>query len=299
MRNIIMMFAFLSSVLVMLGCSKTTESDVGSVTFRLTDAPLIANDVDGVWVKFKEIQINSNGWQSVKTFTDFTPGDVIEPADNTNGIFNLIDLQNGNSALLAENELEPGHYSHIRIILDSTYDHHLSFDTGTDESLDTTHSGPNGNFADGHIEIAGEFTIEAGITTILMLDFNANKSIVKSGSGYKLHPSIRLVTVDTTGSVTVPLTGFPADARTVGYIYAEGTYSTSERTADANGQYFTNAIAADEPDSGNLFFGYMPGGTYTVVVVTYNADGTLTDYEKQATVTVTVGQNTIAEAIAY
>ncbi len=299
MRKILMTILFLGTILFMFGCSKTTESSSGTVSIRLTDAPLIADDVDGVWVKFKEIQVNSHGWKSVKTFADFVAGDTVEPVNGENGIFNLLELQNGTTAFLASAELEAGHYSHIRILLDANYDHHLSFDTGTDASLDTTHSGPNGNFTTGHIEIAGQFTVQDGITTELMLDFNAHKSVVKNGGGYKLHPSIRLVTVDTTGTLTVPITGVPADTRIVGYLYAEGTYAASEKNADANGQMFTNAISADEPDGGSFYFGYIPEGTYTLVIVTYNTDGSLTDYEKQVTVSVTNGQNTTADAVAY
>lgn len=285
--------------LFVFGCAKSTESGSGTISVRLTDAPLITDDVDGVWVKFKEIRVNHHGWKSIKTFDDFTVGDVLEPANGVNGIFNLLDLQNGTTAFLASAELEAGHYSHIRIILDATYDHHLSFDNGTDASLDTTHSGPNGNFTTGHIEIVGQFTVEDGITTELILDFNAHKSVVKNGGGYKLHPSIRLVTVDTTGTLTVPITGVPADTRIVGYLYAEGTYATSEKIADANGQMFTNAISADEPDDGSFYFGYIPGGSYTLVIVTYNADGSLTDYEKQVSVTVVNGVNTTAATVTY
>lgn len=299
MKTILRIMLAIVITLFVFGCAKTTESGSGTISVRLTDAPLITDDVDGVWVKFKEIRVNHHGWNSIKTFDDFAAGDVVEPANGDNGIFNLLELQNGTTAFLASAELEAGHYSHIRIILDATYNHHLSFDNGTDASLDTTHSGPNGNFTTGHIEIAGQFTVEDGITTELILDFNAHKSVVKNGGGYKLHPSIRLVTVDTTGTLTVPITGVPADTRIVGYLYADGVFSATEKTADANGQMFTNAISADEPDDGNFYFGYIPGGNYTLVIVTYNADGSLTDYEKQVSVTVVNGVNTTAATVTY
>jgi hypothetical protein len=47
----------------------------------------------------------------------------------------------------------------------------------------------------GEVKLNGTFTLTAGAATTLLLDFDGESSIEKTGSGYLMKPVIRLVSV--------------------------------------------------------------------------------------------------------
>jgi hypothetical protein len=92
------------------------------------------------------------------------------------------------TALLGEATLEPGKYTQIRLTV----------------GAGTVVIGENGDEYDlklvgaGKLKIVRPFDVEADGTTTLLLDFEADKSLKKTGQGvYSLKPVIKLAKVTT------------------------------------------------------------------------------------------------------
>ena len=150
----------------------------------LTDAP---GDYLHVYVTIKEVQVNQaaeeedddSGWLTV-----LTPGET----------FDLLELQNGVIVNLGLAELEAGQYNQMRLILDEEkpdahpYANYLVIEGEEGEDpVEVELKVPSG-FQTG-IKIVHGFTIFASGSTELILDFDANKSIVQAGKSGNTMPN--------------------------------------------------------------------------------------------------------------
>lgn len=264
-KILISLFVILSGIFLIIGCSSSTGvNGTGKLSIQLTDGPLNVDNVSAVMVKFKEIRFNYAG--------DNLPYVTFKEYGENQGIFNLMELQDGFTTEIGTRELDPGVYSHTRIILDPDYNHHIIIN-GVHKDLELTSSNEGGYFPTGHIELAGSFHIEGGIETKLILDFDVRKSVVDKSGSYKLHPAMRLIEEDVTGALDVQLNHVPESVdHVIGYLYTEGSFDESTET----GNDFANSITSDNPDGGNLLeFDYIEEGSYTLVVVTYDADNNI------------------------
>ncbi|TYB31759.1 MAG: DUF4382 domain-containing protein [Candidatus Mcinerneyibacterium aminivorans] len=261
------LFTVFIAVILFWGCSNSTgPTGSGDLEMLLTDGPIDSTEVSEVMVKFKEIKVNKTG--------DLTDFKTFKEYGENEGIFNLMDLQDGLTSELGTKQMDAGVYSHIRIIFDDTYDHHITVN-GSYEPLELTYSTEEGNFTTGHLELAGSFRIEEGIKTSLILDFDVRKSVVDQETGYKLHPAIRLVTEDITGAADIQLSNIPAEVdHVISYLYNDGTFDETTEI----GNDFTNSVISDDPNDSNLIeFDYIEEGTYTLVIATFDADGNIID----------------------
>jgi len=95
---------------------------------------------------------------------------------------------------MGEATLEAGTYTQIRLLLDAGS---YVVVNGTRHPITI----PSG-FETG-IKLIHQFRIDANFLYELYLDFDANRSIVLTGSGeYKLKPTIRVTAVNTTGTIS-------------------------------------------------------------------------------------------------
>ena len=164
-----------------------TTGTAGTFSLKLTDAP--ANyDYEHVFVTIVEVQVKQDiddkksGWITVST-----------PEET----FDLLALQNGTLAPLALAELEAGHYNQIRLILTEKkpashpYANYLVIKGDPDPvKLRALPS----QLKNG-IKIVQGFTIEVNGSTELILDFDANRSVVQAHGkkGWHLKPTIRVL----------------------------------------------------------------------------------------------------------
>ena len=85
-------------------------------------------------------------------------------------------------------------------------------------------------------------TLTPGVDYNLLLDFDANKSIVLTGNGeYQLKPVIRVISESTTGSVHGSITTMLAVPATVSASIGTETYST---VTDSEGRFLIRGLAA-------------------------------------------------------
>jgi len=228
----------------MLSCSK--DSDKSTINISLTDAPGL---FDALNVDIQGIAIIGD---HDSVMLDVTPG-----------IVNLLNFSNGIDTLIGTGSLEPGTVQQIRLILGSANTVTVN---GATYPLSTPSAEQSG------LKLQVHKTFEAGVEYSILLDFDANQSIVKQGSGsYKLKPVIR--TIDTAISGSIKGTVSPA-----------GTLATVVATAD--GVSYSTPV---NPDGKFLLRG-LPAGTYSISVFYSNDSGSLSvDIEN---IVVTIGNTT-------
>ena len=109
------------------------------------------------------------------------------------GIYNLLDFSNGVSKLIATDTLSISTVEQIRLILgtnNSVVVNSISYPLSTPSAEQTG------------LKLQVHQTLEKGILYSILLDFDANKSIVNIGNGgYKLKPVIRTVETAISGSI--------------------------------------------------------------------------------------------------
>ncbi len=267
---------------IVVACSSggsVTGSGMATVNVRLSD-PATCKTPEGmfsnVWVTITDVQANvsSSAGPTDSSWVDLTPKLASTPMQ-----VDLLALAGNQCVLksLGDNlELQAGSYQQIRLILaDNTASMPSSNpcnSAGTANCVVTS----NGTFPlllssedktgikipSGQIA-GGAFTIAAGQTKDLAIDFNTCASIVQEGNGgFRLKPVLHAGEVSTTD---VSINGTVLDAST-GKPFAGTAYVTVEQP-DANGIYRpvqgSQQVAAD----GTFVYCPLPEGTYDVVVV--------------------------------
>jgi hypothetical protein len=174
---------------------------------------------------------NSEGWTTL---------DNIKP-----GIYNLLDFSNGKDTLLAASTLPSGHISQIRLVLGEN--NSLVLKDGTTKLLKT----PSGQTSGLKVQINAD--LEEDVTYVVLLDFDAAKSIVAKGNGgYNLKPVIRAITQAVAGGIK----GIVTPAMAGNEIHVIETAPGSNGVIDTIGGFTNN--------TGAYLIKGLVGGTYTV-----------------------------------
>ncbi len=219
------------AALTLFSCKKednnnnnTPAQGKASVSMHLTDDP---GEYDAVYVDIQAVEVKMEGEGSV-TLYPFRPG-----------IYNLMDFRNGADTLLLTTDLNPGKVNQIRLILGNN--NSVVVD-GQAYPLNTPSAQESG------LKLNLKETWEAGMAYEIWLDFDAGKSIVRTGNGkYNLKPVIRAYSKATDGRIT-------------GYVLPGAAFATV---------YATNGVdtyAAIPNSSGYYLFTGLPEGTYTVTL---------------------------------
>ncbi|NVK66240.1 MAG: DUF4382 domain-containing protein [Flavobacteriales bacterium] len=172
MKTIITLFGLAAVMAFTTSCDKNKGE--GKMTVRMEDAPYDAEavfvQVQEVQVKYEDESVGDDGWVSLSTEA---------------GVYNLLELQNGVTAVLTENESIPvGKASQMRLIL------------GTENSIvidGTTY----GLLTSSQTNTGLKFNLNADIqnneNVIVLIDFDVDNSVVLQGTGsYLLKPVIKV-----------------------------------------------------------------------------------------------------------
>ena len=193
-KNFIIILVLLFSTVFLSGCVDilTTQEDdsiaseKGRLKIYLTDLSEKnkANDSEAyvaINLIIYKIQVHLAGED------EEDEGEWVEWILNEPTEYNLIELKD-QSILLSEEELTPGKYTQIRLfITDASIDIELG-EIGVPVEIPSVYQ--------TGIKLIHPFEIIAGETIELTIDFDAEKSIVKTGNGsYKLMPVIKIVTI--------------------------------------------------------------------------------------------------------
>lgn len=227
MKKLLISIAAIIAI-VYTSCKKETVETVayeGTLQVRLTDAPAV---YDSVVVDIVGVEVHSNqtnGWISIN---------VPNP-----GRYDLLQYSNGMDTLIATSILPAGNVSQIRLILGSN---NSVTKNGVTYPLVIPSGSESGLKLQIHKEIVGN------TTNIILLDFDANRSVVEQGNGiYHLKPVIHCVTTDIDGSISGSIT--PVFQGIAYAFLGADTFSTSINSR------------------GNFLIGGVPAGTYTVCIL--------------------------------
>ncbi|WP_445666610.1 DUF4382 domain-containing protein [Fodinibius sp. AD559] len=204
--------------MMFVGCGTDSDSGSGTMTVEMADAPIDSADAVNVFIERVEVNRvgSSYGWVTLN-----------EPQQE----YDLLELTNGATTVIGSAELEAGTYPQIRLILSSD-GHSVEID-GSIYDMKV----PSGPQTGVKLNINAE--IEEDIEYVLLLDFDASRSVVEAGQNnqnpYILKPVITATEKAITGNIEG--TANPADAQPVVSAIA-GSDTLASTIADTSDGYF-------------------------------------------------------------
>ncbi len=263
MKKILSFLMVISFASFLITSCEEEDNSKGTLILSITDAPIDMSTVEAVYLTINEIQYNKSGG-SWMTFEEFEG-----PQE-----FNILELTEGESALLGSFELDAGNYTQLRFILDSPTlgegnqanpGCYIEFKDGTEEALFV----PSGH--ESGWKGVGAFKVPSNGEVAITADFDARKSVMKQGANdfYILKPTIRLIVDDQSGQIAGGVSNIPEGIDVVVYAYENDTY-TAEEAADPTSDTiprFPNAVTSDIVDTDSYHLAFLAPMTYDLVVV--------------------------------
>ena len=217
MRNTALIVLAILMTLGFVACQKD-KNDEGTATLRikLTDAPANYEEVN-VDIQGVEIHSDADGWI---------------PLTTNAGVYDLLDYVNGTDTLLASDELPAGTVSEIRLKLGNN--NSIKVD-GQIYPLTTPSAQQSG------LKLKLHTVLEDDVTYVILLDFDAAKSVVETGNGkYILKPVIRAIAEGIDGVIrgrVEPLAATPV-------VYAINGTDTVSSFTNSTGEFQIKGLAS-------------------------------------------------------
>jgi len=271
------LFTVTALAVALAACGGDSDSDssssagtkTGTVSVGLTDAPS---------AEFESVNI-------AVTALELKPaeGEAIRIEVTADEYINLLDYQSGKVLdLLDDYELEAGEYNWIRLYLaDGDLAPELSLKGGPVEiPLEVPSADQTG------LKLNRGFTVTAGGTVDLTIDFDAAKSVVQTGNGtFKLKPTLRIVDNSEVGTIegTVDQSLFTCvvnDKFGNVYVFEGGDVTPDDLdNSDPDPLIIAPVVLDADSNTGYSFTAaFLPSGTYTIAYtqdddVFYGTDG--------------------------
>ena len=224
MKKILLITTFIVFGIILNSCSSDSTTGTYAYNVRMTDAPGPYEEVN---IDLKSVEVTGSNGQTVLLNT-------------TAGIYNLLEFSNGLSTLIATSELSDAKVSQIRLILGANSTVVVG---GVSYPLSTPSAEQSG------LKLQVNQTLLADIQNEILLDFDANASIVKTGNGtYKLKPVVRTIVTAITGNIK-------------GSITPIGTLAVVTATS-VNAVEYSSSVNL----LGQFQISGLPAGTYTFTV---------------------------------
>lgn len=255
------------------GSGDSSSSGTGTVAMSLTDA--MSNKFNAVYVTIEDVQVHlkgngngNNGWESVST-------------PNLPKTFNLYELTNGIREEIGLADLDTGGYTQMRLIVgdmpDSGINELSEAHPYANYVIDTDDSYQELKIPSGYqtgIKIVHGFTISANQTTELIIDFDAEKSVVVAGNSgnWHLKPTVKV-------GATAELSIIRGKVTSDGSTGIEGALVSAQRfdstAADDRNEVTIQTSTITDPDG--YFSLFVSPDEYNLVV---NNDGKIPQYRK-------------------
>lgn len=236
--------------------SVTVDPDTaGSISFSLTDAPV--DNIDAINIMISNVAIKADNDD------DDQSGWINIPITNSEWI-NLLELQNGLTTELAFlDQLGPGTYSQIRLILDSN-NPPFAIDQ-SDNSIEVKI--PSGN--QSGIKLKTSFEVITDETTDIVVDFDLRKSLKSVAGGARLQMKPVLRSIDNKKAKKLQL-DVDYENDTVACLYG------AEQTPDSDNQCDSSVTSATVKN-GRVVFAFIEPATYQIRY--FIPDGSIVDSE--------------------
>jgi hypothetical protein len=235
-------------------CSNSSSSSAtGSVSIGLTDAA--SDDYNAIYVTIDEVQVHTGDDEGGDWHVVATPGRT----------FNLLELVNGVIEQLGTATLETGQYTQVRLIAGKKADAELNilnekhpFANYIVDSTNTYHELKIPSGYQTGIKLIHAFEITEGLTTELVLDFDADQSVVIAGSSgnWLLKPTIKVVDTIENAIVDGVITD-EDDYQLAGVLISAQVYDAD------TGRISVHTSTLTDEYGGYLM--YLEPGTYSIV----------------------------------
>jgi len=253
--------AIILAVLAASGVSCGQALGTGTLELYLTDAPIDAENVTGVYITINEIQYHvGEQWITCEEFEGPQKYDLLE-------------LTGGNFTLLGDLTLPAGHYNQIRFMLDipeigpppASLGCYIEFADNSTEPLFV----PSGN--ETGYKAIGQFEVTVNGTVAVTADFDVRKAVVVADF-YILKPTIRLVVNNEAGRISGSIANNSTYTDIIVFAYADGTWADTEDNEPVYpASRFPNAVNSGKMcEEGDYRVPFLAAGTYDLVVAGYN-----------------------------
>jgi hypothetical protein len=221
MKKLIFMFSLFVLAITINSCSSDSSSKNYPLKVNMTDAP---GPFDAVNIDLLSVEVTANNGQTVMLNT-------------TAGVYNLLEFTNGVSTLIATSTLTNANVKQIRLILGPN---NTVVVNGISYPLSTPSAEQSG------LKLLVNQTLQADIQNSILIDFDANTSVIQTGNGtYKLKPVLRTVVTAISGTIN-------------GSITPIGTLASVTATSSTAVEYTSNVN-----EFGLFQITGLPAGIYT------------------------------------
>lgn len=208
----------LSILAISIGFTACQKSQSGKtqMSVKITDAP---GNYDAIILNIKEVNVITSSGSSTLAIG-------AKP-------FDILKFRNGRDTLIANETIPSGTLKEVRLVLYPTGNRIVV--GGVSYDLTT----PSGQTSGVKLKVQEELV--DGVAYTLMLDFDAAKSIVQTGSGkFILKPVIRTIPNAVSGAIT----GMVSPILSAPKVYAITGVDTVGTIIDATGKFYFNGMAA-------------------------------------------------------
>lgn len=255
----LILLSFLAVYLMACGGGGSSTAQ-GTLSTLLTDAS--TDTYQAVYVTISRVEVHADaggGWQTVA---------------NPDKTYNLLELVNGVRETLGIAAMNAGHYTQMRLILGATPGTGINI-------LSLPH--PFANYVIDQNDAVQELTVPSGmttglkvvngfdihpdLTTELILDFDAMRSVVIAGSSgkYQLKPTVKVLD-STEGAI---ISGVVSEADAAPPVLLDGTLVTAQvadpASSDAMNQVVIEGGTLSDVNGGYALF--LAAGDYNLVAV--------------------------------
>lgn len=246
------------------GSSSSSRSNTGTGTLSLYLTDAATDDFKAIYVTIDEVRVHMSENNDAATNENQESAGYWKVVATPQKTYNLLELVNGVMAELGTTELEAGSYTQMRLMLGEKPDDELNVDNQEHDypnyiirknSTDQEELFVPSGYETG-IKLVHGFDVSPGQPAELVLDFDAHRSIVVTGRGYLLKPTIKVV--DSFNYALV--NGFVEDGSGSGL--SDAIVSAQKSTPEGLTEVFTSTKTQGESGAYQM---YLPAGTYYIV----------------------------------
>lgn len=236
-------FLAIIAAIFIIGCEDDNAiravngDEPGRMVMYIVDAPTDHLSEVNIIVGSVEVHSESDGW-----FITREEPDTID----------LLELKNGQTAVLSDTALPAGHYTQIRLHVEEG-----SYVITEGERYDLIIPSA---FQTG-VKLVGEFNVESDQRVDVLLDFDVHRSIQHTDDGYRLQPTIRFQVLDVAGDLAGIVE--PPEARALIAVSQGGEVITTTYADEVTGEFKVVGLAS---------------GSYTVLVVSREDESVFADF---------------------
>jgi hypothetical protein len=244
----------LATAAALSGCGGSDGGGTGSLTLRVTDAPV--DSATRVVVEFSGVELIKSDEGPRRTFTFEAPRQI-----------DLLNLTEGKTETLLDGvSLEAGRYEQLRLLVNAGQSGSDSFIELEDGSLHPLFI-PSGNQTG--LKLVSGFIVPAGGSADFTIDFDLRKSVTYPqglDGSYILKPALRLVDNAQVGAISGTVAtalATAADCSPAVYVY-QGTDVTPDDVGSATAP-LTSALVKLDEQSGEYRYraAFLSPGDYT------------------------------------